>query len=349
MQRTAIGWTDFSANLLKYRNQNGEVVWACVHASEGCRFCYSEALAKRWGRGEAFTAENMKALTPFFDEKEAAQIIKSKKISGKKVFINDMTDLFGEWVSDAIIDQHFAVFAMRPDVTLQILTKRAKRMHDYFAAEWHRRVAALLAANRDVFAVADDYNTQFAQGRSFGSLTCGPHESRVLPNVHLGVSIEDQADADARLPWLLETPAAVRWASVEPMLGQVDLQNVVIAYFKNERIGADYIPTRSSRNTDATPMAVIDALTGDCKGRVEYDEPLTLTGQTIGKLDGIVIGGESGAGHREMPLTDALVLAEAARAAGIAVYFKQDSGPRPGMQGRIPDDVWAMKEWPRPD
>jgi protein gp37 len=52
MQQTPIGWTDFSSNLLKYINTTGDIVWACVHASEGCRFCYSEALAKRWGRGE---------------------------------------------------------------------------------------------------------------------------------------------------------------------------------------------------------------------------------------------------------------------------------------------------------
>ena len=120
MQETSIGWTDFSVNLLKYLNAAGKVVWACIHASEGCRFCYSEALAKRWVRGEAFTAENMKKLTPFFDQKEADQVLNSKKISGKKVFVDDMTDLFGEWVSEDIIRAHFAVFAARPDVTFQV-------------------------------------------------------------------------------------------------------------------------------------------------------------------------------------------------------------------------------------
>src|SRR5690242_5082887 len=120
MQQTSIGWTNFSVSFLKYLNALGKVVWACVHASEGCRFCYSEALAKRWGRGKAFTAENMKGLTPLFDTNEAQQVLRSKKISGKKVFVDDMTDLFGEWVSDEIIDQNFVVFAMRSDVTFQI-------------------------------------------------------------------------------------------------------------------------------------------------------------------------------------------------------------------------------------
>lgn len=263
MQQTSIGWTDFSANLLKYRNAAGVTVWACVHASEGCRFCYSEALAKRWGRGEAFTAENMKSLTPFFDTKEANEILKSKKIAGKKVFVDDMTDLFGEWVSEEIIQAHFTVFASRPDVTFQILTKRAERM------------------------------CQILNGWKSNGLTLREGCGAVVPNAHLGVSIEDQKNADERLPFLRDTPAAVRWASVEPLLANVQFDHLVAG------------------------------------------------------LDGIVIGGETGRGHRSMPVNSAIGLARRAHESGVSVYAKQDSGPRPGMQGRIPDDVWAMKEWPR--
>lgn len=329
MQQTPIGWTDFSVNFLKYLNAEGNTVWACVHASEGCRFCYSEVLAKRWGRGEAFTAENMKALTPYFDVKEADQVLKSKKIAGKKVFVDDMTDLFGEWVSEEIIDKHFAVLAMRPDVTFQILTKRAKRMRDYFSDPFHMNRV------REQCYALDQQRTMREAAATWP-----------LANVHLGVSVEDQVNANQRLPWLLETPAAVRWASIEPMIAGVDLEQVVVAYFKNERIGSDYIPTRNPRNANATVMGAIDALTGRAKARVEYDEPMHFTGQTLGRLDGIVIGGETGAGHGEMPLEYALALARKAQGAGVSVYVKQDSGPRPGMQGRIPDDVWAMKEWP---
>jgi protein gp37 len=294
MQETSIGWTDFSTNLLKYRNAEGKTVWACVHASEGCRFCYSEALAKRWGRGEAFTAENMKSLTSFFDLSEAGEVLKSKKIAGKKVFVDDMTDLFGEWVSDEIIDQHFALFALRPDVTFQVLTKRAKRMREY--------IDTVSFADR-VYTVARSLGS-IDQLVLLANLAHGVNPIRSLPNVHLGVSVEDQKTADERIQLLLETPAAVRWASVEPLLGELTLD----VYFSNDaRFGL----------RQSTPT-----------------------------LDGIVIGGESGHGHREMPLTSAISLALNAKEAGIAVYFKQDSGPRPGMQGRVPDDVWAMKEWP---
>lgn len=266
MQKTPIGWTDYSINLLKYRNADGVIVWACIHASEGCRFCYSEALAKRWGRGEAFTAENMKKLTPFFDENGGKDVLKSKKIAGKKVFVDDMTDLFGEWVSDEIIIDHFKLFAQRPDVTFQVLTKRAKRLRDIGLA-----IPGLM-----------DW-----------------------PNVHVGVSVEDQKNADERLPLLLETPAMVRWASVEPLLNPVNLN-----------------PYLNTKFMDSGCFAATEC------------------------LDGIVIGGESGAGHREMPIDSAINLARDAHSVGVAVYFKQDSGPRPGMQGRVPDDIWAMKEWP---
>ena len=271
MQETNIGWTDFSVNFLKYRNAQGVTVWACVHASEGCRFCYSEALAKRWGRGEAFTAENMKALTPYFDMNEARQVLRSKKIAGKKVFVDDMSDLFGDWVSDDIIIDHFAVFALRRDVTFQVLTKRAKRMcSELSAADFRQRL--------ELHPLLDD-----------NSIEIGPTDWP-LPNVHLGVSVED-TDNKLRLAYLRNTPAAVRWASLEPFLEHMEFDHLIAG------------------------------------------------------LDGIVIGGESGAKYRAMPISSALTLARKAHDAGVAVYLKQDSGSRPGMQGRVPDDVWAMKEW----
>lgn len=70
MQPTSIGWTDFSANPLKYRDADGAVKWACAKVSAGCTNCYSEALAKRWNRGTDYNAGEVAKLTPFIDEKE---------------------------------------------------------------------------------------------------------------------------------------------------------------------------------------------------------------------------------------------------------------------------------------
>jgi protein gp37 len=299
MQQTSIGWTDFSVNMLKYRDAAGKSVWACVHASEGCRFCYSEALAKRWGRGEAFTAENMKSLTPYFDMNEANQVLKAKKISGKKVFVDDMSDLFGGWVPDGIIDQHFAVFAMRPDVTFQILTKRAERMMRYLNRDIEDRLDDICHELPDALDETWHYPAEWP-----------------LPNVHVGVSVENQPNANERITLLCQIKNAVLWVSAEPLLGQIDLSNI---------------------RTNSPFHGGLDALTGILHGEERAD---------LSPINGIVIGGETGAGHREMPIDSALSLAAQAKESGLSVYIKQDSGPRPGMQGRIPDEVWAMKEWP---
>jgi hypothetical protein len=99
-----------------------------------------------------------------------------------------MTDLFGEWVSFELLDQLFAVFALRSNVTWQLLTKRPDRMLEYLQngprAAWH------------------------IAGENFP-----------LKNVWLGVSAEDQKNADLRIPMLLKTPAAIRFVSYEPALG----------------------------------------------------------------------------------------------------------------------------------
>lgn len=331
MQETSIGWTNFSVNLIKYRDADGKVVWACVHASEGCRFCYSQALAIRWGRGKEFTAANMDLLTPFFDEKEAKQVLNSKKIAGKKVFVNDMTDWMGPWVPDEIIDQCVAVFANRSDVTFQTLTKHANRQREYFTD-----------------STLEDRLTDLWQGNDEDRKTW----NILLPlqNLHIGVSVEDQKNADKRIPLLLETPAAVRWISAEPLLAPIDLTHVDYSARLRETIG-DFAKFVAEKDGEDVAASVEHA-------RASINAPAylqTLTGQWFDgwdrgndgkRLDGVVIGGESGAGHREMPLESAVTLAREAKEAGVAVYFKQDSGPRPGMQGRVPDDIWAMKDWP---
>lgn len=320
MQETGIGWTDFSENLLRYRDSDGNVVHACIRISEGCRNCYACALAGRWGRkGKDFTAGNMKRLTPFFDVNAAQKLLKSKKVSGKRVFISDMTDLFGDWVPDSIIDQHFAIFAMRPDVTFQILTKRAERMMRYL--------------NRDIEDRLDDICHELP-----GALDETWHYPAEWPlrNVHVGVSVEDQKNADERIPKLLETRAAVRWISAEPLLGGINARTWHCACGWK---GSESVLLPSPSTSLVCPQC-------GGSGGLLYRNWLSTDDGRRTAIDGIVIGGETGAGHKEMPLAEALVLAESAQAAGVSVYVKQDSGPRPGMQGRIPDDVWAMKEWP---
>jgi protein gp37 len=211
MNATGIEWTDATSNLLKYRDAAGKVVWHCEKVSPGCRGCYAEAIAERFGKGGPFTPVSTRKVTPFFDEVEAGRLLRSKKLTGKRVFVDDMTDLFGPWVPDEIIHRHFAVFALRPDVTFQVLTKRPERMAEYFTADggfgpWGR---------------VEHYARHIATiptGR-----TLAVWGGKNLPNCWLGTSVEDQARADSRIPHLLRCPAAVRFLSCEPLLGPVRL------------------------------------------------------------------------------------------------------------------------------
>lgn len=135
MNATNIGWTDLSANPIKYRDKRtGKTVWACVKASPGCAHCYAEALALRWNRGSAFLRPNLEHIEPFVDTSELRDMLSPKKLPpGKRVFIEDMSDLFGDWVPSTLVDELLAVLAIRSDVTFQLLTKRADRMAEYFS------------------------------------------------------------------------------------------------------------------------------------------------------------------------------------------------------------------------
>src|SRR5690606_29198047 len=122
----------------------------------------------------------------------------------RKVFVNSMSDLFHEQVSDEFIAKVFAVMIAAPQHTFQVLTKRHGRMRFLLNSEAHaERVAAELAALWRVDRVAP---------------LRGPVE-----NIWLGVSAEDQKWADIRIPALVKTPAAIRFVSAEPLLGPITL------------------------------------------------------------------------------------------------------------------------------
>ena len=97
----------------------------------------------------------------------------------------------------------FAVMALSPQHTFQVLTKRADRMRNYVNCMVNSDDPGIAYAVDDL---GGDYNAD-----------------AVLPNVWLGVSAEDQKSADERIPLLLDTPAAIRFVSCEPLLGDVDL------------------------------------------------------------------------------------------------------------------------------
>lgn len=321
--QTAISWTDYSSNPIKYRdNETGKTVWACVKKSSGCANCYSEALALRWGKGRQFSRPNLAQVTPFLDEKELKRLMSEKAIPlGSKVFVGDMTDIFGSWVPDSYLDLVFGVMALRRDLTFQVLTKRPKRMALY--------VASLL--ERGVPVMVRDSDTQ----RALYLDRVPAHEDIAwpLPNVWLGVSTEDQRAADERIPHLLNTPAAVRFLSCEPLLGPVDLTNVNYSAYLREFM------RQAAGDRGAASVgdeAVLDVLHGT------WDDGWD-TGDDGERIDWVITGGESGPHHRPMDHDWLLSLLIQCQSAGVPVWVKQDSGQHPGRQGRIPDALYVQE------
>jgi protein gp37 len=130
----------------------------------------------------------------------------------RRVFVNSMSDLFHEQVPDEFIDRVFAVMALTPQHTYQVLTKRPERMREYLTSPRHGEpVETFVELEKDRISTE-----AWGLGQFLGAWP--------LPNVWLGVSCEDQRRADERIPLLLQTPAAVRFISAEPLLGPIDLR-----------------------------------------------------------------------------------------------------------------------------
>lgn len=138
-----------------------------------------------------------------------------------------------------------------------------------------------------------------------------------LPNVWLGVSVEDQKTADERIPLLLDTPAAVRFVSYEPALGPVD--------FRRWLGGSD-------RDIDEErPL-------GSCvRCGVEWEERHKCPPGFRPFLDWIIVGGESGPKARPFDIAGARSAVEQCRRAGVACFVKQlGANPVPLAPMRLP-------------
>jgi protein gp37 len=245
-QQTDIEWTDFSSNPLKLRLKTTQkLVNACVPCSPGCKLCYAGRIVGRWwpkeeGDYPGYSAQLLKLGDFVMNENELQHMLTFRpkppfkhRGSRPRVFVCDMTDLFGDWVPFELIDQLFAVFALRPDVDWQVLTKRPERMAKYFADEGDR--------DKRIYKAA-----QILSGNGHVRVTRGD-------NVWLGASVENQDWANNRIWHLLQCPAVVRFLSCQPLLGPIDLAN--IRHADGERVTdalrgeTHYLPTTCIDNT----------------------------------------------------------------------------------------------------
>ncbi|WP_037616356.1 DUF5131 family protein [Streptomyces aureus] len=281
-----IEWTDATWN----------IVTGCEKVSPGCDNCYAETFTERF-RGTAghhFETGFDLTLRP---ERLALPLRWRKP---KRVFVNSMSDLFHKDIPDDYLTRAFAVMSLTPQHTYQVLTKR------------HGRMRSLLSS-REFVAQVDTQREDIQPG-------CGDF-TWPLPNVWLGVSVEDQKRADLRIPALLETPAAVRFLSCEPLLGPIDLCGPIVPGRGRPKL-TYWLDGRPGWGPDQT----------DDRGRVFQE-------MAVGpRIDWVIVGGESGPKARAMHPGWARTIRDQCAHSGVPFFFKQwgEWGPAP-FQVRVCD------------
>ncbi|MBB2698912.1 UNVERIFIED_ORG: protein gp37 [Rhizobium esperanzae] len=272
---TKIEWTDATWN----------PITGCAIVSPGCTNCYAMKLAgtrlqhhpSRAGLTRDSKAGPVWTGEVRFNEQWLTQPLTWSR--PRMIFVCAHGDLFAEGVPDEWIDKVFAVMALAPQHIFQVLTKRPERMREYIrSSETYGRI----------LRAADPLRSQ---RRHLGSIPISaPSHAGFWPQLWLGVSVEDQKRAEERIPILLDTPAAIRWISAEPLLGPLDLDKDGAV---NEDSGRSFL--RSWGRNDWHSRG----------------------------LDWVVAGGESGLGCRPMHPHWVYALRDQCVAAEVPFLFKQ--------------------------
>jgi len=300
-ENSAIAWTDHTFN--------GWV--GCTKVSPGCANCYAEAYDKRvgggknrdgvkrlrWGPG----AERVRTSAVYWKQplkwnREAAEVM-AATLQGvrPRVFCSSLADVFDPAARDMWRLELFDLIRRTPSLDWMLLTKRPEQFAPL-------RTAAIDAFTRtpDVEMATVDWLQAWVDGSA-------------PSNVWLGVTVENQAEAERRIPLLLAQDAAMRFLSCEPLLEGLDLSQW---------------------------------LGGECRHEAAYVEP--DTNATVCRecdeaafVDLVIVGGESGPKARPFDVAWARSLRDQCRAAGTAYFCKQ--------LGARPVDTYARVEGPRSD
>lgn len=313
---SAIEWTDATWNPLR----------GCSRVSAGCQHCYAERVAHRFsGAGQPYEGLIYPSTKGWNGKVRLVPEVLGQPwhwVKPRRIFVNSMSDLFHESVPFEYIAAVFWVMSVTTRHTYQVLTKRPARMLEFFQWLLKRQDMDIFPATHDdagywmsneVCDIGHEHPALKALGWTPATSTrggydnCGP--GWPYRNVWLGVSVENQATADERIPLLLQCPAAVRWLSCEPLLGPINFRWTPYAH---QATGQDYRKYLEAR------------------GSVNEYEALRL-------IDWVVVGGESGLGARPMHPDWARSLREQCARAGVPFFFKQWGEWRPPLAGESYD------------
>lgn len=305
---TKIEWTKrpgtvgVSWNPLRARNKKtGGVGHFCEKVSAGCKNCYAETFQKRFNNPVRYAAQDADQVEVFLDEKTLLEPLKWRK--RRTVFVCSQTDLFLRHYTDEMICKVFAVMALQKPDTFIVLTKRPERANAFLRSEeTQEKIGKIM---RQIYPRATCYEC--------------PDQDGIWPlsNVWLGVSIEDQATADERIPILLRTPTELRFISAEPLLGPVNLKLYELE--PSPSTGRPFW----RHNSDA-----LHPCDFTCSGGHAID----------GGIDWVIVGGESGSKANPMHPDWAKDLRDQCNADGIPFFFKQHG--KWLHQSQDPEEKW---------
>lgn len=300
---TKIEWAEATANYV-----NG-----CSLTSPGCTNCYAMRLAGTRLKNvpsRAGLTHDSKAGPVWTGEVRENPKVLEQVLGWKRpraIFWNAHGDLFHENVPDEWIDKQFAVMALTPQHRHMVLTKRSARMREYFSEYFRNRIDCEIDA-----IIAERVDPLHRRSDDLRAIAPDLHETWPLPNVWLGVSVEDQRRANELIPDLLATPAAIRFISAEPLLGPVDLES---AWHGENALDSEcWGECNWCRNGSNFPPL------HNCQ---EHRQPESEWDKGRSGLDWVIVGGESGPGARPMHPDWARGLRDQCEAAGVAFHFKQ--------------------------
>jgi protein gp37 len=252
----------------------------------------------------------------------------------RRIFVNSMSDLFHEKFTDEFIARVLAVMATCPQHTFQILTKRHARMRSFLRDECQcgSQHPAGVHVNSAMHWAATPHSPTYVPGVTDDAVR---RAGWPLRNVWMGVSTEDQKWADIRIPALLDTPAAVRFLSCEPLLGPVNLAKWMPGGFARWQCGG----CRRYFSGE------LENICPSCDREGYWSGSHTGNGRPNGQpISWIIVGGESGPGARPMHPDWVRALRDQCTTAGVAFHFKQWGNWAPAWDRPLLGDVWV-----RPD
>lgn len=312
--KTKIGWTDAT----------WPVVTGCTHLSEGCDHCFAAKL----------TGGRLRHLPAYEGLAEHGRFNGTVRLlpdrldwpahwrNPRRVFVSDMADLFHQDVPDGYIARVWDVMGRNQQHTYQVLTKRHARMRTWLT-RWADQCG--------------DHAGDKASGMP--PMPRGPEAVRAAYSSGRGRLFADMLDS------MGQPPEGCAYSLYDWMEGQRfwgrELFNVWCGVSAENQHWADIrIPSLL-----ATPAAVRFVSCEPLLGPIDLHLPRVRVPSHVQGIRWVIVGAESGPGHRPMDIVWLESIVSQCRDAGVPVYVKQDSGPRAGQQGRIPDELW-IHEFP---